>query len=267
MGQLLPTEKQKLAAQPKPSFHIRPAVPSDASALFNLEEHFIQHSIRATADNPGPLSSLESLLPKLPIPNSIILVAIPTIEGVSKPHRWYHRDKPAAESAVNYTVENVDTLVANYKAAKKAGKAAKDSVPTFPGILGEAWLCPFIETAPTRTVGRSCYDRTATLALTIVVESLLGHELWHAVHVALIDEVFSRVGEYAPRYKTVTTTTTFSEKDHTLVKYRDILLEGGFEQVGRYREVVEKNGFLLDRISLQRGVDIAKPVEDSEVKE
>lgn len=45
---------------------------------------------------------------------------------------------------------------------------------------------------------------------------------------------------------------TFREDQAELVALRDVLLECGFVEAGHLKEVIEKNGILLGRLTLQK---------------
>jgi hypothetical protein len=69
----------------------------------------------------------------------------------------------------------------------------------------------------------------------------------------LVEEVLSMSKARADKYKTVWNTTQFREDQPTLVAYREMFLECGFEEVGLLKEIGEK-GVLMDRAIFQRPV-------------
>ena len=99
---------------------------------------------------------------------------------------------------------------------------------------------------------RECCRRTAIMRTSIVEESVLGVELYHAVLSALIDATLSASHEKEEGYKTVVVNVPFRDDQPALIAYRDVLLDNGFEQVGRLKVVLETKGVLLDQLLLER---------------
>lgn len=87
------------------------------------------------------------------------------------------------------------------------------------------------------------------------------------VNRALVDEALERSKEQGDRYKTVLTSSSFSAEEPALVKWREVLLDRGFVQVACLKGVLEKWGKVMDRIYLQKDVEVEPLPVDSKQAE
>lgn len=240
---------------------------TDASARQNLDQHILQYSLRATSDALSDISTLKKLYRTPEAPKLIQLIAVSGASspcsdtaGTSKPivstrNRWREifcgsrRSKPEEEKpALPINVyEAKDYIVEEEEVTESKGSVTNSAL--YQGLLGIVLILPFMEGGRR---AMSCYARTCTLVVLSAEESVLGTKLWHAVNSALIDEAMSRCREREKGFKQMIVATPFHECQPTLVSFRNVLLEKGFEQVGLHKEVLEKKGILLDRIHLQR---------------
>jgi L-amino acid N-acyltransferase YncA len=70
--------------------------------------------------------------------------------------------------------------------------------------------------------------------------------------VAAVEEICRTAKEEGHRYKTVVVSINHKPLLKTLEAERDIFLEAGFQQVGQMKEVIDKGGALLDKVTLQK---------------
>ena len=121
------------------------------------------------------------------------------------------------------------------------------------GILGYAILLPYTDgmKGPTK-----CYNRTASLHIFSIEEKVIGEEMYWNVNRGLIEEALDRIREQGYRYKTVLTSTPFSDEEPALVRWREVLIDRGFVQVACLKGVLEKWGKVMDMIYLQKDLEV-----------
>jgi L-amino acid N-acyltransferase YncA len=215
-----------------PKFHIRQASQNDAVAINNLHNHMVHKSARATSNGPVGVEKTKGSILKPPIPEIIQIVAVP----ITQP----------STSGISGLVQKFKTYTID-KLEDSKGKVV--DITAGIGILGYAILVPYTDGV---AQGVRCYDRTARLYVSSLEESVVGPELYLDVNRALIDEAIER---RCDRFKTVLTSMTFSEEEPGLVRWRAVLIDRGFDEVGRFRGVVEKWGKIMDRVFMQKDVE------------
>lgn len=212
-------------ASPTPLFHIRQTIPKDAAAVHRCNEKFGAHSPRATRETSASLDVVKKSIVDPSIQNIVQIVAVP----ITPPNHGALNISGLVRKFKNYTVDTKP---------KSAEHKQKDpDITNGMGTLGYAILIPYIESIGILT---KCYQRTATLYVYSLEQDVLGDEMYWDVNRALIDETLERSREQGDRYKTVVTRSSFSEDEPALVRWREVLLDREFTQVGHLKGVLKK---------------------------
>ena len=216
-------DEKKDSASPEPAFHIRPVRSQDGKAVLDILQRTAQHSIGDTRDGTPSFEEIQRIVSNasVPVPDVLFLVA---------------------ERSAPLSAEDSGT---------KEPQAGGTQTPGH-GILGFAALISFV-----RGIGhhpKSCYNRTATLRIEILHGASLDREARRRVMAALVREVLTLCRERGFRYKTVVMDRVFREDLETAQDLVYTLQEEGFRVAGMLEEVIEKNGLLLNVITLQRNV-------------
>jgi hypothetical protein len=156
-----------------------------------------------TGRQPPSLALIKSAILDFSLQNLVQIVAVP----IPLPASIGISD--LVNKFKNYTIDKAP-IVSDVK-----GKCPDISAGI--SILGYAVLLPY---ADGLTGNVKCYDRTARLNLSSVDESVLGEEMYRNVNRALVDEAIERSREQGDRWKTVLTSTTFSEADWRVTNQR-----------------------------------------------
>lgn len=129
---------------------------------------------------------------------------------------------PIAQSNTGSGISSLARKFANYTIDRSPEKHSSDKgkrvdITNGIGILGYAILLPYTDgiMGPTK-----CYDRTASLHVFSIEEKVIGEEMYWNVNRGLVDEALDRSREQGDRFKTVLTSTTFSDEEPALVRWR-----------------------------------------------
>ena len=220
---LLPQDmSEKSSLLPTMNFHVREATGADAHTITALDRCAIDNSISATRDRAVSPSDLEKGLQRR-TPNTFHLVA----------------DTDFKQYSVNAARPDAET---------------RDRDTSSP-LLGYVAVQPYtgLVAGP-----RSCYGRTALLALVIAERAMANDDQSRAVISALVEQVFSRLRKEGSPYATVVASVPYLSDNHELCSLVDGLKTAGFRQVGLMKGVIEKKGLLLDQVFLQRSVHVCE---------
>ncbi|XXG99918.1 hypothetical protein Hte_006259 [Hypoxylon texense] len=215
-------DPEKRALLEKPTIRVRRAAPSDALAVVNIAKHHIQHAVDATLVAAPPVSEVEAAIKNASkSPNLIYLVADSHMDAHS----------PLSESTAT-TITHV------------LSKEVQAALPN--GILGYAMVNPYKSPAT-----RTGYERTGSMNVATLGESVLGAELESKVKAALLDDALSMCRADGCHYKTIISDMVSKDDLPVLKNSVDLFLQKGFRLAGTLKGILEKDGLLFDQVFLQ----------------
>ena len=205
------------------TFHIRPVKPQDGEAVFDILQRGVQQLLDPTRDETSSLGKVQSMVTKASkaIPNILFLVAersVPLSSGKAR------SEGPKAMQSPNHD------------------------------LLGCAMLTPFARSLSQNHRPRSCYDRTASMVITLLHGASLDVEDHRRLTGALVREVLTLTKERGFQYKTIVSDFMFREDLQSTQGHIYALQEEGFRVAGMLEEVIEKDGVLSNIITLQGNV-------------
>lgn len=220
---------EKTTTVPKSwAFRVRPIMAQDGDGLFDIFQREIQHNIGATLDKPKPLSDIRKMVSnvsKTPTEELLYVVAESSWVGITNKKATFQERLQVPPPCLSHN------------------------------LLGSALLLPYqSKFGPDDLRSRSCFDRTATLHISVLEGSSLEGEDRRRVRGALIRGILRVCREKGLRYRTITTNMAFREDQPQLQESVYVLQEEGFRVVGMLEEVMEKNGLLLNLMMFQRNV-------------
>jgi len=220
---VMSSEKTSLITPP--SFYVRPGEKSDIPGVMAFDQHLMKHSLRSTLEIASDAELTGSMFPGPDHKRKLGLVATsPDDALVGK----------GSVKASTYIVDGLDPA--------KAVAPAR----AYKGLLGYSTVSPYRRPSDQR----KAYDRSAKLFVYTVEPDVLGPRLWKAVNTALIEAALARC-RATLSYKNIVTLFGFRDDQPEMVALRDLFVELGFEQVGLIKEIYEKDGVLLDLVTLQ----------------